>query len=161
MEKLGVALITLGLSLGLVAQETEPELERAAPPVAGFTAEDSRPPAEEAVPDTRPVTGALPLTLGTFGTERSFLAPSFRFSQTVDSNPGLASGQSEMVAVTNLSANAVLQRIWRRSQFSLNYTSGGSIYAGHSDLNSIFQGAQIQQTFQSQRWALTVADSLT
>ncbi len=161
MEMLGIALITLGLSLGLVAQETEPELERAAPPVAGITAADSGPPAEEAVPDTRPVTGALPLTLGTFGTERSFLAPSFRFSQTVDSNPGIASGQSETVATTNLSATAVLQRIWRRSQFSLNYTSGGSIYAGHSDLNGIFQGAQIQQAFQFRRWSLTLADDVT
>lgn len=161
VEMLGIALITLGLSLGVVAQETEPELERAAPPVAGITAEDSGPPAEEAVPDTRPVTGALPLTLGTFGTERSFLAPSFRFSQTVDSNPGIASGQSETVATTNLSANVVLQRIWRRSQFSLNYTAGGSVYAGNSDLNSIFQGAQIQQSFQFRRWSLTLADDVT
>ena len=157
----GIALITLGLSLGLVAQETEPGVERAAPAVAGITAQDSGPPAEEAVPDTRPVTGALPLTLGGFATERSFLAPSFRFSETVDTDPGLASGQSETVATTNLSANAVLQRIWRRSQFSLNYTTGGSIYAGHSGLNSIFQGAQIQQSFQFRRWSLTLADDVT
>jgi hypothetical protein len=161
VKVLGVALINLGLSLGLVAQESAPEEERIPPPVAGITAEDNTPLAEEARPDTHPVTGLLRLTFGSFDTERSFVAPSFQFSQTADSNPFLVSGQSETVAVTNLSANARVQQIWRQSQFSLNYIGGGSIYAGQSDLNSMFQAAQIQQSFQFRRWSLTLADDVT
>lgn len=161
VERVAIVLVTLGLSLGLAAQEPAPEQERATPPPMAINAEDNGPPAEEALPDTRPVTGFLPLTVGSFGPERSFLAPSFGFSQTVDSNPGVVSGQSEAVAASNLSANARLQQVWGRSQFSLNYASGGSIYAGHSDLNSMFQAAHIQQSFQFRRWSLTLADNIT
>jgi len=146
--------------LGLAAQEPTPEVDRVVPPVAGITAEDNGSPAEEAHPDAGPVTGMLPLTLGTFGTERSFLTPSFRFSQTVDSDPTVVAGVSDAVPTTNLSANAVLQQIWTRSRFSLDYTGGGSIYAGHSDLNSIFQVARIRQSFQFRRWSLTLADDV-
>lgn len=169
VKLLGVALITLGLSLGLVAQESAPQEERMPPPVAGIIAEDNTPLAEEARPDTRPVTGLLPLTVGSFATERSFLAPSFQFSQLADTNPGIVSGQnqgivngsSDTVAVTTLNANALLQQVWRQSQFTLNYSSGGSVYAGQSALNSIFQAAHIQQSFQSRRWSLTLADDVT
>jgi len=161
VETFSILLVTLGLSLGLVAQDSPPEFRRDAPPVAAITAEDNSPPADEAVPDTRPVTGVLPLTVGSFGTERSFLAPSFRFSQTLDTNPAVAAGQSDMVAVTNLAGSAQLQRVWRGRQFSLDYTVGGSIYAGHSDLNSMFQGGQIQQSFQFRRWSLTLVDDVS
>ena len=166
---LGMVLITLGLSLGLPAQEPAADEERTAPPVAAIAAEDSAPPAEEARPDTRPVTGFLPLTVGSFGTERSFLAPSFQFSQTVDSNPGVvsgqnlgaANGQAELTATTTLSAHALLEQVWRQSQFSLNYTSGGTIYAGESGLNSVFQAAHVLQSFQFRRWSLALADDVT
>jgi hypothetical protein len=161
VEMLGTALIALGLSLSLLAQEPEPPTERVAPPVSGITALDSGPPADAARPDTAPLTGFLPLTVGSFGTERSFVAPSFTFSQTADSNPMFLAGPSGTVAATNLGANLLLQQIWRGSQFSLNYTGGGSLYAGYSDLNSIFQGARIRQSFQHRRWSLTVADDVT
>ena len=157
IRSVGIAFITIGLSLGLVAQSEE----RAVPPPAASSFEDNGLPAEEVRPDVRPLTGSLPITLGSFGTERSFLAPSLRFSQMMDSNPNLTSGPSETVALTNLSANALLQRIWRRSQFSLNYTGGGSIYTGHSDLNSTFHAAQLQQSFQFRRWSLTLVDNIS
>jgi len=166
---LGMALITLGLSLDLVAQEPAAQEERTAPAVAAITAEDNSPPADETRPDTRPVTGFLPLTVGSFGTERSFLVPSFQFSQSVDSNPGVvsgqnlgaANGQADVTATTTLSAHALMQQVWRQSQFTLNYTTGGTIYAGQSGLNSMFQAAQLLQSFQFRRWSLTLADNVT
>ncbi len=160
VEILGIALITVSVSLGVFAQDTAPE-ERIVPPPAGLSAVDIEPPAEEVRPDTRPLTGILPLTLGSVGTERSFLAPSFRFSQSMDSNPDIVSGQSNPLAVTNLTANAVLQNLWRGSEFSLNYTGGGSVYAGHSELNDFFQIAQIQQLFKFRRWSLTLGDNVS
>ena len=157
-KMLQIALIAIGLSLSLVAQETA---ERIAPPPAGITAQDNDPPVDEARPDTRPVTGLLPLTVGNFGTERSFLAPSFGLSQAVDTNPLVVSGQSETIPVTGLSGNVVLEQVWRGSQFLLNYTAGGSIYGGNSELNRTFQAMKIQQAFQFRHWSLTLADDVT
>lgn len=160
-KMLKIALIAIGLSLGLVAQETESTAERSVPPPAVITAQDNDPPVEEALPDTRPITGFLPLTVGSFGTERSFLAPTFRFSQSLDTNPLVAAGTSENVAVTNLGGNVLLQRVWRESQLSVDYSIGGSLYAGHSELDRSFQAAQIKQVFQFRRWSLTLMDDVT
>jgi len=166
---LGMALIALGLSPGLIAQEPAEQEERTAPPVAAIAAEDNTPPAEEARPDTRPVTGLLPLTLGSFGTERSFLAPSFQLFQAADSNPGLsngqnagtANGQTDVTPATTVSAHALLEQMWRQSQFSLNYTGGATIYAGQSNLNTMFQTAHLLQSFQFRRWTLILTDDAT
>lgn len=159
-KMLSLLLLTLGLSLSLTAQDEAPEARRNPPPVM-IAAEDNSPSPDEAVPDTRPVTGVLPLTVGAFGTERSFFSPSFQFLQTVDTNPAVTIGQSDPVAVTNMAGNAQLQRVWRQSQFSANATVGGSIYAGDSDLNTAFEAVQLQQVFQFRRWSLTLADNVS
>jgi len=159
---LAIVLATLGLNFALVAQETEPAPERSTPPPAAVTSsEDNSPSAEDVRPDVRPITGLLPLTVGSFGTERSFVAPSLRFSESLDTNPLLATGASDDVAVVNVSGNVLLQRVWRQSQLSMNYTTGGSLYAGQSDLNRSFQAAQIKQAFQFRRWSLALLDDMT
>jgi len=161
LKMFGIVLLVLGLSLIVAAQETAPEEERATPPPAGITGDDSGSSPDEVHPDARPVTGLLPLTVGTFGTEHSFLAPSFRFYEAADSNPGSVGAAADLAATTTLSANALLQQVWRQNQFTLNYTAGGSIYSGQSNLNSSFQQAHVQQSFQARRWALTLADDVT
>jgi len=152
--------IVLVLGASVFAQEEPSDTERTAPPVAGATVQDVATPADAAIPDTRPAAGMLPLTLGSFATERSYLLPSLHIIQAMDSNP-LMSTQSDLSGITALSGGLELHRVSRGGQLQVNYVGGGLLYSADSTLNSTFQQAGVQQSFEFRRWSLILADDMS
>ena len=122
--------------------------------------QDMELPADVMLPDSRPITGMLLPTLGSFSVERSYVAPSLRLEQTMDSNPGMLPG-SDVMAVTKLAGGIELHRVSRTGQSLLQYSGGGFIYATDSNLNSTFQQARLQQLLQFHRWSLTFVDDVS
>jgi hypothetical protein len=78
----------------------------------------------------------------------------------MDSNPGL-SPQSELMGVTTLSGGLELHRASRGRQLLVKYVAGGLVYSADPALNSTFQQAGIQQSFEFRRWSLTLADDMS
>ncbi len=161
MKTLSLAAMAAVLCAAATAQETAPEPAQApagAPQEpAGGEPGSTEPPM---VPDTRPLGGIQELSLGSSGEARSFLLPTFRVSQYVDSQPSLLGGGS-VEAVTNLAGSVELQRIWSRADLRLNYTGGGTLYAQRSDLNSDFHQGGIALSWRMRRATFTLTDDAT
>lgn len=164
-KRIGIAVL-LVLSLGLVAwgqqEDSDSRSVRPYGPYASITpGEPSETPAtegDEVTPDTHTVTGALPFTLGTSGQERSFLAPSFRYAQTMDSNGFNGAG---LQAVSSFTGNLELQRVRAKQQMVARYTGGATFYETQSGLNSTFHQFGISENFQFPRWSLHLSDDFT
>lgn len=149
--------LALLVCLVAVAQEES----GSAPPVAGTSVDDtgvaSR---EEDIPDTRPLTGAEPFTLGAASTSRSFLTTSFNVSETADTNSSSLGNDTNVNAVTNLSGTVHLQRVWTRSQLGLDYTGGTTLNNTDSDFNAMYHQLGIGHTLKFRRWILSLRDDL-
>lgn len=158
--KLTSVVIALMLCSVALAQQQNESSERSAPQVGMIASQDFEAPLENGEADTRPITGALPLTLGSFSTERSYVQPTFRIFEGADSN-ALMTAQSNVVNVTTVSGNVDLHRASRKNQLIVHYSGGGTLYPSESNLNSIFQQAGIEQLFQFRRWSLSFADDVS
>src|SRR5262249_28949532 len=137
-----VSALMLCVSAGW-AQQTAPPVN---PPVApqgpvspgqsGSRAEPE-PPLAVPAPDTRPLSGVERFTLGEMGKRRSYLLPSFEFSEAGDTNSTItsSSSQTRLDAVSTLLARMSLQRVWSRYQLTGDFTAGGYIYQTRSGQN--------------------------
>ena len=88
-------------------------------------------PAEQNNIENPPLSGLdLPTAEPAFG-GRSYLVPGFQISESADSNAASTSGKvSHTAEITRALASVDLQKIWRTSQFGLDYIAGGDFYAG-------------------------------
>jgi len=109
--------------------------------------------------DTRPLTGAEYLSLGTPERDRNVVNASISVDERADSNPSDATTGSAWNADTDLYGTAMLNRSWKRNSFTAQY-AGGASYLGESDLQStqFFKAAQV---FGFQRAVLTLTDQVT
>ena len=152
-----IAAISLASCLALAQEETG-----GAPPVAGTTVEDqgAADANQEATPDTRPLTGVQPLTVGGFGLGPSYIQPEVRIFQHVDINPNDASGTSAN-GVTNLSWNVGFNRVWKTAQTTAHYAGGNAF--NYEDLGDTRMHHQfgIGQFFRFRRWTLSLFDNVT
>jgi hypothetical protein len=113
-------------------------------------------------PDTRPLTGAQALTLGTADLP-SFLVPKLHFAQTVDSNPNVFVPNSDVGTVSSITGELELQRVSRNRLFTMRYQGGGMFYENGSNAavdqsNSTFQRLSLSQHFNFGRWSLLLSD---
>ncbi len=158
-RQLFIAIVASGLwlSAGAAAQQTGEN----APPVAGSTTLDSSVSSgTELTPDTRPLTGAQPFTLGTPGDRRSSVDVSLDASQTVDTNVFLSPTQRGNQGVANLSGHVNLARVASRSDMSLAYTVGGWMTETGAQFRSMYQQLGFTDRFDLRRWDLVVSDDL-
>ena len=115
-------------------------------------------------PDTRPLTGAQTLTLG--GSKLpSFFVPKLHFAQTVDTNPGLNSPDSDVSALSSITGELELQRVSRDREFTMRYQGGGMFYDNGSvatlnQRNSTFQRLGLTQKLNFGRWSLFFSDEV-
>ena len=120
------------------------------------------------VPDSRPLTGALLLGLGSSDRWRSFLVPSLHFAQSVDSNPAVNDTSStNFRGVSTISGSLELQRRTSAREMTLHYSGGGTFFDGdsnafqHSTLNSSYHELGFSQSFDFHRWSLLASDAMT
>ncbi len=159
-------LLWLVLAAGAFAQDKanaptapEPPLYQRAPDA--IAAPDQAGPT--LTPDTRPLTGAQTLTLGTSDMP-SFLVPRLHFAQTVDSNPNPFVLNPDVGTVSTIAGELELQRVARSRSFTMKYQGAGMFYANGSDVaplnqsNSTFQRLGLTQKFNFGRWSLVLSD---
>jgi len=109
--------------------------------------------------DTRPLSGAESITLGSLVGERSYLQPGFAVSESVDTNAQLQfGGHPGVISATTLAGRLTLEHIGKRNHFSGGYQGGGIIYETNSDLNSTFHLGAISDSISFRRATLTLSD---
>jgi len=156
MRITAVALFVGAIWAGAVGQDAQ----QAPPPVPLVQGNDRDTSSNEAElkPDTRSITGARPLTLGS-ALERSYLLPSIQLTEAVTSNPAGVSGQSDTEGQAYLSGNVALEKLWSRSQLVLHYMGGGLLSEGGSSNSSFYQQFGLSQSFLFRRWSLSFFDN--
>ena len=121
--------------------------------------------AEVITPDSRPLTGAQELTLGSLS-RPSFLVPRLHFSELVDTNPAIAGTDTSFTALSTITGDLELQRRSRNAELDLQYQGGGAFYAKRNDFsalnqpNSVFQGIGVSQHLVFGRWSLLASDEV-
>ncbi|MGB9106162.1 MAG: hypothetical protein WCC59_15500 [Terriglobales bacterium] len=114
-------------------------------------------------PDTRPLTGAQTLTLGTSDMP-SFFVPKLHFAQTVDSNPNVFVPDSDVGTVSSITGELELQHVSRSREFTMRYQGGGMFNAYGSNVailggrSSSFQRLGLTQKLDFGRWSLFFSD---
>ena len=152
------------------AQQNDPRVNPPIAPVAPLSSGESssKPPANSSgntadgpqtlIPDTRPLSGAEMLTLGSVGRARSYFLPSFQFTQVGDTNARSTADGSKIDAASIVSGRIALQRVWRRYQLTADYTGGRSLYNNNSTLNASFHQFGVTQAIAGRRWSLQLSD---
>ena len=109
--------------------------------------------------DTRPLSGAEFLGLGTPERDRNVVNASIQADERADSNATGVGTASSWTEDTDLYGNAMLNRSWQRNSFTAQY-AGGATWFGESDLQNT-QFFKASQVFGFQRAALTLSDQVT
>jgi hypothetical protein len=115
---------------------------------------------ETPVPDMRPPSGVLGLTLGSMMGKRNIISLNFNAGQVFDSNPGIEGTQSSFEGATSLGATLNLQHPMRRGDLNLNYQAGAVFYNGHTATNW-FPQLNFSVPFALHRWTIQFAENLT
>jgi hypothetical protein len=141
------------------APKADPHTQ-AAQPYAPLYQEQSDAAAEaKPVPDSRPLSGILGLTLGSMGEARNTLTPSFRFGQVFDSNPGISGQQSNYTGESSFGGSLNLHRAAARQSLDIAY-SGGAVVYDDSSYYASFHSINLAEMFSMGRWTLTLTDGL-
>jgi hypothetical protein len=110
-------------------------------------------------PDTRPLAGVEEFTLGSLGASRSYLVPSFQFSQLVDTNSSSTSTQRRLDGVSLVRGSLDFNGVWSNYQLAAHYAGGGTLYNSQSQLNANFHQLGVTQTIAWRRWSLLLGDN--
>jgi len=121
-----MALTAMCVSTGW-AQDSSSDQSSGAPPAATGPAEPSV--------ENPPLSGLdSPSAEPAFG-GRSYFVPGLQLSEGVDSYSGNGTANSGPASVSRVLGSADLQKIWKRSQFALDYIGGGVYYTGSTTSN--------------------------
>ncbi len=107
------------------------------------------------------LSGATEFTPGKRQSLRSYIFPSFQFSEAADSNFSITSGPQRFETINTLVGRLAFKQAKRRSQVTADYVGGGTIYNHHSELNNTMHQFGITQTYQGRRWGWTLDDRAT
>jgi len=122
-------------------------------------AQDTSVDAQQLAPDTRPLAGALGLSLGAPKTGRSFWTPYFDASATAYSNPVISGSGTGWTTWISVSGGIDLRKVSSNSDLTLTYLSGGSFASdGTGSVNVQQFGLAERLTFR--RTVLTLMDQL-
>jgi hypothetical protein len=155
-------LLWLVLVAGAAAQNQAGAPAAQEPPVANAAPDQA---GGKMAPDTRPLTGAQALTLGTQDLP-SFLVPKLHFAQTMDSNPNVFVPDSDVGTVSSIAGELELRRVSRNRLFTMRYQGGGMFNAYGSNVailggrTSNFQRLGLTQKLDFGRWSLFFSDEV-
>jgi hypothetical protein len=113
-----------------------------------------------AAPDTRPLTGAQPFSLGSLPLTRSFWQPLFNLTSTLDTNPLMTNQPSGLTTWTSLYGAIDMHRVSHRSDLTLNYLGGGLISNDGKAGSSLIQELELGEKLSGRRWAASFFDQL-
>jgi hypothetical protein len=113
---------------------------------------------QQLVPDTRPLTGVEDLSIGMPATQHSYWQPRVDFYSTLDTNPLNGSGNDSVTGFTSIVAGIDLHRISGNSNFTLNYTGGGSLSNDGNSTNGVIQGLNLTERLAYRRYAISFFD---
>jgi hypothetical protein len=120
------------------------------------SATESQPPAPSS--DSRSFLGAEEFSPGRLGQMRSYILPSFMFSERADSNYQVGSGQQRWETINSIVGRLTLGKMGKHSRVSMDYFGGAQIYNHRSDLNSTIHQFGITGSYQGRRWSFLVDD---
>ncbi|HEY6301510.1 MAG TPA: hypothetical protein VIX14_00465 [Terriglobales bacterium] len=137
MQKIRLALLVFGMSIGVTAQTPPAQTNSQAPtdtaPAPAFGQN-----APVLNPENPPVTGLDEPGLELRTASRSFVAPALQVSESADTNGANVLGGSGLEGVTRVLGAFDLQKFWPQSDLFLEYLGGGEFYS------SPYEAAQLQ-----------------
>jgi hypothetical protein len=109
-------------------------------------------------PDDRPLTGFQQLTVGTPMERHSYWVPGVSYYNLVQSTGEAQGGGTGWNSTSYVAGNVSLLENWSRSRLLVNYSGGGYFSTDSTIANGWFQQLSAEQTFNWQRWQLTLLD---
>ena len=129
-------------------------------PLAGATDNGDTNDAQELTPDTRSLTGAENLSLGTMTPTHSYWQPHLSVAVTLDSNPDYSTGSSGWGTWTSLLGGVDIHHISGVSDMLVSYTGGGMFSNGGAAENGIIQQFAFTDKFTFRRSTFSVLEQL-
>jgi hypothetical protein len=122
---------------------------------------DETPDSQEMTPDTRSLTGAETLSLGTIPLGHSYWQPRIAVSGTVDTNPGISSGGSSFGGGASFIGGVDIHHISGSSDMFLSYTGGGIFSSGGGMESGVIQEFGFKDTIKFRRSTFSVFEQLS
>jgi hypothetical protein len=169
--KLWISILVLLLCVPTAwAQQKDPRLNPPLTPLPPLNASESSSkapagtgttPAQETRADRQPLSSIEPWAVGSAGSGRNYFVPSLSFYQGGDTNERSLGGTQEPTAVTIVGGRFALQRIWSRSEFTMDYSGSGQLYSEHPELNTSYHDFGLTQRFTGRHWALLLGNQVS
>lgn len=132
------------------------------PPLGGETDQDASQEQDMLQPDNRPLTGLQQTTVGAPLERHSYWIPGISYHNLIHSSRQLQQGGGNGWASTSyVGGDLSLMQNWRRSQLGLNYSGGGNFSSDAGTRDGFFHQFGATQTFNWQRWQLTILDQFS
>jgi len=112
-------------------------------------------------PDNTPLTGVLSPTLGSPEIRHSYWVPGIQWSGTIQSSNYNQTQGSGWLMNNYFLGNLSVLKVWRESQFAVNYSAGGFVSTDSSQGNGYSQQLALSQTFQWNRWLVQLTDQFS
>ncbi len=112
-------------------------------------------------PDNTPLTGLLNPTLGSPETPHSYWVPGIQWSGAIQSNGYNQTRNSSWLINNYFIGNLSVLKVWRKSQFAVNYSAGGFISSDSTQGNGYSQQLALSQTFQWNRLSIQLNDQFS
>lgn len=152
-----LCLATAGLAQETQSQEKPKPAARAYGPI-GAEEQDANQTPDSLQPDVRPLTGIQQPTVGTPMEKHSYWVPGLSYYNFIQSNGQSQGGANNWNSTSYVAGNVSLLENWSRSQLALNCSGGGNFSTDSVYGNGWFQQLGAVQTFNRERWQLTLLD---
>jgi hypothetical protein len=129
-------------------------------PLAGATDNGDVDDSQVLTPDTRSLTGAEDLSLGTMAPTHSYWQPHLSVAATLDSNPSYSTASSDWTTWSSLIGGVDIHHISGVSDMLVSYTGGGMFSNSGAAENGIIQQFAFQDRLKFRRSTFSVFEQL-
>src|SRR5437879_3732772 len=112
-------------------------------------------------PDNTPLTCVPTPTLGSPEIPHSYWVPGIQWTGTIQSQGYNQTQNSGWLMNNYILGNLSVLKVWRKSQFAVNYSAGGYFSSDSSQDNGYSQQLALSQTFHWNRWLLQLNDQFS
>lgn len=109
----------------------------------------------------QPLTGAEEFTLSRMGASHSYFVPSLQYAQSMFSTGIDTFPTSNLESISTISGVFALHHVWRRYDFTAQYSGVGLLYYNHPDQNTSAHNFAISQRIDGKRSSLLLTDVVT
>jgi hypothetical protein len=155
-----LGLATVGLAQDPQSGETPKPAAKAYGPIGEDNQDPNQSP-DALQPDERPLTGFQQPTVGTPMERHSYWVPGVSYYNFIQSSGETQGGSQNWNSTSYIGGNISLLENWSRSQLLLNYSGGGNFSSDSSLGNGWYQQLSASETFNWERWQLTLLDDFS